>query len=920
MSHQGPRRATRSSYVDNDARIVRFASGTGRNFGKATNQAKSLKSFIDDFRKPTVTPERQRDYAKMNDKDQQHTKAVAGWIYRTQVDGPVRNRGSGLPSDFITFDFDYATPEFLEKLISDNPGLDCEYFIHSTRRHTAEKPRLRMYIYCDQAIPNDLYVSVSRIIAEKFDPDMVHVDKVSFRPAQMMFRPTVSKDQEYILHRHRGPALDWSSKLDIFEKTRGDWRDISLLPRVPNEELRVVADKAENPTEKEGPVGNFCRAYDVPGAIEKYLPDVYAPTDDNSAKLRYTYLGGTTTNGAEVQDNGQFLYSHHGSDPCSDQLFNAFDLVRIHKFGHLDKGDENALGPMAKRPSFKAMLDFIAHDELYLKEVVASKYDMSAMNADFTDDMVDGEVEIDEDDISAGIASDLVEVLGPPAAKPIARDLNGAPQSPSKVTKKRKAPPKKEWVGDLQLTPNGDIISNAPNIAQIIQNDPRLRESFEHNAFMEKTVCRTSIRTKLDYCPTYPVDDPVNGTLIEDHHLYPVKALLQAPNGPGKLGYGLKAVSQDDLFGAVEMAARMNSFNPVVDFLESGKHDGRARAETLFIDYCGCPDTPYYRAAARLFLLGAVARAYEPGHKFDFAPILSGGQGKGKTTLIKILAKSWYGELKADFSNENKLIEAMFNAWIMELPELSSVGRSRIEDVKAFISGTTAMTRLAWARLAKLFKKKCVFIGSTNDDEYLIDNTGNRRFWPIPVRVEMIDTEKLARNVDQIWWEATAMFKAMRASQPQGDLPLFLTGAALQEAEELQEEARVTTEADGYAEALAPYLNRLVASDDHEDFNDEMQAGSKGKPKPLRHRRAISVFQCWTEGLNMGMKHTRADSTAIGIALRLNGWKPGKGTKRLAGDARKHFVPGPALIARWNEEERIAAIKSGLEDDINNLI
>ena len=154
---------------NNDSRIVRFASGSGRNFGKATNQTKSLKSFIDDFRKPTVTPERQRDYNKMNDKDQQHTKAVAGWIYRTQVDGPVRNRGSGLPSDFITFDFDYATPEFLEKLLSDDPGLDCEFFIHSTRRHTPEKPRLRMWVLADQAIPNDIYVSVSRIIAEKFD-------------------------------------------------------------------------------------------------------------------------------------------------------------------------------------------------------------------------------------------------------------------------------------------------------------------------------------------------------------------------------------------------------------------------------------------------------------------------------------------------------------------------------------------------------------------------------------------------------------------------------------------------------------------------------------------------------------------------------------------------------------------------------
>lgn len=889
---------------NNDSLIVRYASGTGRNFGKATNHSKSWKTFRGMLKVPLTTSERLKDYLKLPDKDQQHLKSVNGWIYRTQVDGPVRNRGSGLPSDLLTFDFDYATPEFLEEILSGRICSQWEWFIHTSRRHTPEKPRFRLFVLLNKGIPNDFYGSASRIVGAQFDPDMTHIDKVSFRPAQMMFMPTASKDSEFIYHHNRGVPCDWQEELDTFELARGDWRDISNLPTTPGEHLREATEKAEDPTEKDGPVGNFCRAYDIPAAIDKFLSDKYAPTDDHSAKPRYTYLGGTTTNGAEVQDDGLFLYSHHGSDPCSDMLVNAFDLVRIHLFGDKDKGVDLDDAPMAQRPSWKFMLDHIHSDKAYIAEVVKSKYDIAAMNEDFDVSDHADEIEIDEDDDSAEIAA----LVGRPVAKLIARDLNGAPQSPSTAKRAKKAPPKENWIGDLELSRAGDIISNGPNITQIMQNDPRLRDSFEFNSFMEKMVSRKPIRTKLSFCPVYPIDDTINGTMIEDHHLFPVKALLQTENGPGKLGFGLKTVTQDDLYGAAEMTSRLNTFNPVVEFLESGLHDGLARMGTFFIDYCGCPDTPYFRAVSRLFLLGAVARAFEPGHKFDFAPILSGGQGKGKTTLIKILAKSWYGELKADFSNENKLIESMFNAWIMELPELSAITRSRVEDAKAFISGTTSMTRLAFGRLAKLFKKKCVFIGSTNDDEYLVDNTGNRRFWPIPVQVEMIDTLKLAKNVDQIWWEATAMFKAMREAQPRGDLPLFLTGAALAEAESLQETARMTTEVDGYAEHLAPFLNKLVVPDEYDDFQ-EADVGRKNPRKGPSHRHAVSVFECWKFGLEMGNKHTKADSNAIGQALRLLGWVPGSGQRRLAGQPRKHFVPGKDLLQRWKDE-----------DDRNNLI
>jgi predicted P-loop ATPase len=884
----------------NDRHIVRFASGTGASFGKAKNETLTWKQFKALFLRPMTTSERLKDYLKLPDNEQLHLKASNGWIYRTQVvigdRGMRRNRNSGMPSDLITLDFDYATPEFFDDIINGRIETEFEYFIHTSRRHTEEKPRFRMFIPVNKAIPNDIYPAVSRIFARKIDPAMEFVDKVSFRPAQMMFKPTCSKDGDFVFWENQGELLDWSEMLDVFEATEADWRNLDNLPKVPGEHLRESAEKAEVPTDKLGVVGDFCRAYDIHEAIATFLPDRYAPSDDMGGKARYTYLLGTTTNGAEVQDDGLFLYSHHGSDPCADMLVNAFDLVRIHLHGDKDKEDDFDK-PITKRPSYLQMVEFIQNDDRYRAQVVKSRYDMDAMEEDFTDDMVEVEYVDETEDLDSDEEAEIEALVGKPA-KAIKRDTEGAPISPVKAKRKRRPPPPEGWVSTLDMTLDGNIISNAPNIAQIIQNDPRLRNCVEYNEFMGRVVSREPIKTRLSYVAQAVVRDPINGTPLEDRNYFAVKMILQAPNGPGKPGYGLRTVTDADLYGAVDNAAATCSFNPIVEFLRSGKHDGVARAESMFIAYCGCPDTPYYREAALKFLLGAVARAFEPGCKFDFAPIFAGAQGKRKSTMINILAKSWYGELKADFSNEAKLIESMQNCWIMEMPELSSIGRSRIEDIKAFLSAKSSTARLAWARTPKVFPRQCVFVGSTNDDQYLIDSTGNRRWWPIPVEVDQIDTDKLALEVDQIWAEAVVLYDQMRAEQPVGDLPLYLTHPeSIAEANRLQEAARIQTESDGYAELIADWLDKLVPPAGFDDFDDAM-----GSPK-MQHRRRVTVMEIWKEAMNMGDKHTIADSRAITKALKLNGWVDGSSGKDENRKSFRYYVPGPEVLARWKAAE-----------------
>jgi len=879
---------------NNESFVVRYSYGAGRNFGKAKNTSKSLKSFRLLFKNPTVTNERFKDYLRLPEKDQGHLKSIAGWFYRTQVDGKVRNRGSGLPSDLLSFDFDYATPEFLQTLTDGGVMTGYEWFLHTSRRHTDEKPRFRLFVFLSEPVPNDLYGPVSRIIAQKFDPDMIHVDKVSFRPAQMMFMPTISKDGDFVFHENNGELLDWSEALDTYELTKGDWRDITQLPQADGENAREVLEKAEDPTEKPGIVGNFCRAYDVEAAIEAFdLP--YEPVDAYSGKPRYTYTGGTTTNGAEVQDGGLFLYSHHGSDPCSDMLVNAFDLVRIHKFGDKDEKFDYDEKPMSQRPSFKEMVELLEFDEAYKKQVVASRYDMDAMNEDFDDAMEElgHDAEIDED-----YDPEIEALVGNPvsAVVPVHRD-DAADLGPTTQRRTKKGPPPEGWLTQLQLTQDGIIIANSPNVAQIIQNDKRTRDSLEFNEFSERVVSRHPLRSKMPYLSDFQIADPVNGDAWEDIHTTSVRAMIESPNGPGLTGYGFK-VSDRDMDAGVELAARQARFHPVREYLESLTPGDKDKVERLFIDYMGCPDTPYYRETARLFMLGAVARVYEPGHKFDFVPILFGAQGKRKSSWIRVLACDWSGELKANFSDENKLVEQMNGAWIMEMPELSGITRSQVEDSKAFVSATESHVRLAWARRSKVFKRQCVFIGSTNDDEFLLDTTGNRRWWPIEVSCNLIDVDKLLRERDGLWGAAVAMYKEMRAAQPHGDLDLsFSNPGALAEANSIQEGARVMTEVDHYATMIHPYLDKKITGyDDNLDFSD-------AKP---RHRQFVAVSELWTEALEQNARSTKMDQTAVRNALKQAGWVAAKTPRHhpLYGTTVRVYVPGPAQLKRWEEADK----------------
>ena len=141
----------------------------------------------------------------------------------------------------------------------------------------------------------------------------------------------------------------------------GNWTDISQWPQVPGTvaiEKRRLA-KQEDPTTKRGIIGAFCRTYTISQAMEKFIPGMYEPT---AMEGRYTYTGGSTVGGAVVYDGDLFLYSHHATDPCSGLLVNAFDLIRLHRYGDQDREAKDGT-PVNKLPSFVAMSHLAREDQ-----------------------------------------------------------------------------------------------------------------------------------------------------------------------------------------------------------------------------------------------------------------------------------------------------------------------------------------------------------------------------------------------------------------------------------------------------------------------------------------------------------------------------------------------------------------------------
>lgn len=682
-----------------------IAVGQKRNTKIWKNKTTTWGEIVEMLRNPIVTYETPQEYKKFSKTRRDEIKDVGGIVGGWLKEGR-RKKGYVQQRSMVVLDADSATPNLWDdiQLIFENAAAIC-----TTHSHSKETPRYRVFIPLKRAVTAEEYEPVARKIAERFGMD--NFDDTTYQAERLMHKPSHSTGGDYFTKLQDLPWVDPDEILSEYK----DWRDFSYWPESSRE--NTVRDrqmkKAGDPLEKKGVVGAFCRTYSISSAIENFLPDVYEPTRHDN---RWTFLAGST-NGGLVGYGDKFAYSHHGTDPVGDQLANAFDLVRIHKFGDLDE-DVKPNTPINRYPSYKAMKDFAEEDKQVRKELNLGRL------REASDDFGDVEAELGDDD---------------------------------------------SWVANLRYNDKGKLESTIYNGYLFLEHSPALCKGVLYNEFSHN----------IEKAKKFPWEK-VRGDEWKDTDTTLLRAYLDETKK--------FRVDKNTILASLLQSANQRCYHPVKDFIESEPWDGVKRIETLFINYLGVEDSDYTRAVTKTWFTGAVARIYRPGVQFDMMPILSGAQGIGKSTLLKKLtAKKFTSDSLRGLGDSKDDLQFLIGSWLLEVSELSAMKKTEVEKTKQFISATEDRFRVAYGDAPQKYPRTCVFMGTSNDERYLKDKTGNRRFYPLPCeakrqKVSVYDGS-LEEIVPQIWAEAKHYFDEGAA--------LYLNEEIEKAAREMQQEAMI---------------------------------------------------------------------------------------------------------------------------------
>lgn len=374
----------------------------------------------------------------------------------------------------------------------------------------------------------------------------------------------------------------------------------------------------------------------------------------------------------------------------------------------------------------------------------------------------------------------------------------------------------RNWRQELDVTEKGKF-RNTFNNCQIIltrtaENKAVLgRDEFAVNDFF---LCNTSWGAK-------------KGQAVTDDTLIRFKKFCVDQFG---IEFAVHLVNE--VFSAL---AGLQKFHPVRDYLRGLKWDGKPRIETWLSEFAGASGPEeYLKAVSRKTLVALVKRVFEPGCKFDHVLILEGLQGSGKSTLLENLTTPWFTDEKLNIGDKDAVL-TMQSKWLVELGELSTIRGADLESLKAFISRRTDRIRAPYGKRVEEFPRQCVFIGSTNQDEYLPDETGNRRFWPVKCGAK-VHFEELAKARDQFFAEAYAFYQL-------GE-PVYLETAELNQLAEWEQVKRGETD-----EWLAPIRDLVMAegfpiySFEMRDVTKSMDAFGANRLSPWDQRRVAKCLR-----------------------------------------------------------------------------
>lgn len=464
-------------------------------------------------------------------------------------------------------------------------------------------------------------------------------------------------------------------------------------------------------------------------------------------------------------------------------------------------------------PSYLAMVEFASQDPQVKGLIVTERLDGAKADFDMVDDNEPDEVIVEEDE---------------------------------------------SWRSKLDSDKKGNVQATIKNVVIVLNNDSYLKGKIAFDDFEKCEVALSNL-------PWRTITHQTRRLLDDDDAQ--IRFYLEA-------SYGINNIKKTE--DAMRVIKAKTTFHPVRDYLKSVTWDGVNRVDSLFIDYMGAVDDKYTRAVTRKTLCAACARVFEPGIKFHTMLTFVGKQGLGKSSLIGKLGKQWFSDsFKTVHGKE--AIEQIQGAWLVEVAELAGLKKSDIESVKSYISQAEDRYRVAYGRRVEFFPRQCIFFGSTNKRDFLIDNTGNRRFWPVDCMSERA-TKNIFKDftgdvVDQVWAEAYIMYK-------KGET-LYLSTELEALAFKVQEEHSVLDDREGL---VVKYLDTLlpVSWEDmdvhqrrqwlHEDTSNE----DKDIHVPGTVRRdSVCAAEIWCEVFNSQVKDMNEFATRPIHAMlhKVAGWE-----------------------------------------------